>query len=426
MPAPQEAAPVEETAPEEEPATEPERVQKEALEACQAAEELLGRGDVEGAIAAVDRAYARMLDLPGNGDDAYLQAKEDIRVLASDLIRRIYSSGRRATAGGSIPWDLALPIVDNEHVQRELRSFTTVEREQFMEGYRRSGLYRPMILERLEKAGLPGQLSWLPLVESWFKVRALSRASALGMWQFISSTGVRYGLERDTWVDERLDPEKATDAALAYLVDLHGLFGDWPKALAAYNCGEARVMRLSRRSGDEYVDFWDLYELLPWETRRYVPRLLAALQIIENPAKHGMTLPPPDAPAANVGTVRVERSVRLDRLDAALGLEPGTLAALNPALRRQATPKRPYDLRVPAGHEEILLARIETVPVWTPPQYATHRVRRGETLSQIASRYHTSVSALMRVNGLRSPNRLRVGQRLRIPVRGAGSAAGGP
>ena len=427
MPAPQEAAPVEETAPEEEPANEPERIQKEALEACQSAEELLGQGDVEGAVAAVDRAYTLMLELPGNGDDTYLQAKEDIRVLAADLIRRVYSAGRRTAAGASRSWDLALPIVDNQHVQRELRSFTTVEREQFLEGYRRSGLYRPMILERLEKAGLPAQLSWLPLVESWFKVRALSRASALGMWQFISSTGVRYGLERDTWVDERLDPDKATDAAIAYLVDLHGLFGDWPKALAAYNCGEGRVLRLSRRSADEYVDFWDVYEMLPGETRRYVPRLLAALQIIENPAKFGMTLPEPDAPPSSIATVTVERSVRLDRLDAALGLEVGTLAALNPALRRQATPKRPYDLRVPAGQEQILLARLDSVPVWTPPvpQYTTHRVRSGETLSQIAGRYRTSVSAIMRANNLRSANRLRIGQRLRIPLRGASLAAGG-
>jgi membrane-bound lytic murein transglycosylase D len=426
MPPPQEAPPAEETAPEEEPTTEPERVQKEALEACQTAEDLLGQGDVEGAIAAVDRAYTLMLQLPGNGDETYLQAKEDIRVLAADLIRRVYAAGRRAV-GGSKSWDLALPIVDNQHVQRELRSFTTVEREQFLEGYRRSGLYRPMILERLEKAGLPAQLSWLPLVESWFKVRALSRASALGMWQFISSTGARYGLDRDTWVDERLDPEKATDAAIAYLVDLHGLFGDWPKALAAYNCGEARVLRLSRRSADEYVDFWDVYEMLPGETRRYVPRLLAALLIIENPAKYGMTLPEPGAPPSNVATVTVERSVKLDRLDAELGLEAGTLAALNPALRHQATPKRPYDLRVPAGQEQILLARLDSVPVWTPPvpQYTTHRVRSGETLSQIAGRYRTSVSAIMRANSLRSAHRLRVGQRLRIPVRGASLAAGG-
>jgi membrane-bound lytic murein transglycosylase D len=406
--------------PEEEPATEPDRIQKEALEACQSAEDLLERGEVEAALASVDRAYELMLELPANGDDTYLQAKEDIRILAADLIGRAYRTVRRPGAHASTSWDLALAIEDNPHVQREIQSFTTGEREQFLEAYRRSGLYRPMILERLEKAGLPSQLSWLPLVESWFKVRALSRASALGMWQFISSTGLRYGLTRDNWVDERLEPEKSTDAAIAYLTDLHGLFGDWPKALAGYNCGEARVLRLSRPQDGEYMDFWDLYELLPGETRRYVPRLLAALQIIENPAKYGMVLPEPGAPPSGVAVLRVERSVRLDRLDASLGLEAGTLAALNPELRRQATPRGEYELRVPAGREDALAAQVATLPEWTPPapQYTTHRVRSGETLSQIATRYGTSVSALMRANGLRSANRLRVGQRLRIPVRG--------
>jgi membrane-bound lytic murein transglycosylase D len=418
---PPEPAPVAEPAPEEEPTTEPERIQKEALEACQSAEELLGREEVEAALAAVDRAYELMLALPANGDDTYLQAKEDIRVLAAELIARIYKAGRRVAAPASTSWDLALAIEDNPHVQREIQSFTNGERELFLEGYRRSGLYRPLILERLERAGLPSQLSWLPLVESWFKVRALSRASALGMWQFISSTGLRYGLSRDNWVDERLDPEKATDAAIAYLIDLHGLFGDWPKALAGYNCGEARVLRLSRPQDGEYLDFWDLYELLPRETRRYVPRLLAALQIIEDPARHGMTLPEPLALPSAVATLRVERSVRLDRLDAALELEVGTLATLNPELRRQATPRGSYDLRVPAGREEALVAQIASVPEWTPPapQYATHRVRNGETLSQIARRYGTSVSALVRANGLRSAHRLRLGQRLRVPARGA-------
>jgi membrane-bound lytic murein transglycosylase D len=418
---PPEPAPAADSVPEEEPATVPEQVQKEALEACQSAEAFLDHGDVEGALAAVDRAYALMLELPLNGDDTYLQAKEDIRVLAAGLIARAYKAGRHATAPSSTSWDLALAIEDNPHVQREIQSFTNGEREQFLEGYRRSGLYRPMILARLEKAGLPSQLSWLPLVESWFKVRALSRASALGMWQFISSTGLRYGLTRDNWVDERLHPEKSTDAAIAYLTDLHGMFGDWPKALAGYNCGEARVLRLSRPQDGEYMDFWDLYELLPGETRRYVPRLLAALQIIENPAKYGMVLPEPGEPPSGVATMRVERSVRLDRLDASLGLEAGTLAALNPELRRQATPRGAYELRVPAGREEELAAQVATLPEWTPPvpEYKTHRVRSGETLSSIAGRYGTSVSALMRANGLRSANRLRVGQRLRIPTRGA-------
>jgi membrane-bound lytic murein transglycosylase D len=412
--------PAEEAAPEEEPASEPERIQKEALEACQSAADLLGRGEVEAAVGAVDRAYSLMLELPANGDDAYLQAKEDIRILAGELLGRAYGAARRARADGSTSWDLALQLTDNQHVQRELRSFTTVEREQFVESYRRSGLYRPMILERLQKAGLPSQLSWLPLVESGFKARALSRASALGLWQFISSTGLRYGLNRDAWVDERMDAEKATDAAIAYLVDLHGLFGDWPKALAGYNCGEARVARLSRSPTGEYLDFWDLYEMLPGETRRYVPRFLAALQIIEDPAKYGMALPEPDRLPSDLAVVSVERSVKLDRLDAVLGLETGTLAGLNPELRRQATPRRAYNLRVPAGSEAALLAQVGTLPEWTPPpepRYATHRVRSGETLSTIARRYGTSVSAIARANGLASIHRLRIGQRLRIPSR---------
>jgi membrane-bound lytic murein transglycosylase D len=416
-----EVLPPEEAAPEEEPASEAERLQREALEACQSAEELLAQGHVEAAIASVDRAYALMLDLPA-GDDTSLQAKEDIRVLAADLIARAYRSARRAPSGRAASWDLALPVAENRHVQREIQSFTGVERASFLEGYQRSFLYRPMILEKLEKASLPSQLSWLPLVESSFKVRALSRASALGMWQFIASTGVRYGLSRDAWVDERLDPEKATDAAIAYLTDLHGLFGDWPKALAAYNCGEARVLRLSRAGDGEYVDFWDLYEGLPGETRRYVPRLLAALLILDDPARYGMELPAAGAPPARTSVVRVERSVKLETLDRALSLEPGTLAAQNPELRRQATPRRPYDLRVPAGREEAIAAALAASPEWTPPpapRYATHRVRSGETLSTIARRYGTSVSALMRANGLASPNRLRAGQRLRVPSRGA-------
>ncbi|HSB60577.1 MAG TPA: LysM peptidoglycan-binding domain-containing protein [Vicinamibacteria bacterium] len=401
--------------------SDPEVLQKQALEMCQTAAALLERGEVEEAVAALDRAYEVMLALPVDGDDAFLQAREDIRLLVAGLIARAYRSGRTASGSSPTSWDLALPIVENEQVQREIRSLTTVEREQFLAGYRRSGRYRPMILAKLEAAGLPSQLSWLPLVESWFEVRALSRASALGLWQFISSTGLRYGLVRDAWIDERLDPEKSTDAAIAYLVDLHGLFGDWPKALAAYNCGEARVQRLQRRSSGEYQDFWDLYAELPRETRRYVPRLFAALQVIESPERYGIGLPEPQAPAGEVTRVEVERSVKLEHLDGVLGLERGTLAALNPELRYRATPRRPYALSVPAGEEPALRARIDSLPeLKRPPvRYATHRVRRGESLSVIARRYRSSVSAIMRLNGIRSAHRIWPGQRLRIPVKGS-------
>jgi membrane-bound lytic murein transglycosylase D len=407
---------------EDEPESGPDQLQKEAVELCQSAGELLDKGADDEALADLDRAYELMLQLPGNGDDRYLQAKEDIRILVAQLLVRRYHAGRAAKAPPMKSWDLAMPIVDNEHVRREIQSFTTEERDQFREAYRRAGRYRPMILAKLEAAGLPSQLSWLPLVESWFKVRAYSRASAVGLWQFISSTGLRYGLGRDAWVDERFDPDKATDAAIAYLIELHGLFGDWPKALAAYNCGEARVQRLQRRSADEYLDFWDLYELLPRETRRYVPRLFAALQIIEDPKRYGMELPPPDPPRGTLATVTVERPVKLESLDALLGLEAGTLADLNPELRYKGTPRRAYELKVPAGREQTLVASLDSVPEWTPPQthYLTHRVRRGETLSVIASRYGASVSSIMRVNRLRSANRIWPGQLLRIPVRGSG------
>jgi membrane-bound lytic murein transglycosylase D len=399
---------------------EPERLQREALELCQSAEIFLDQGEIEDALAALDGAYELMLALPGNGEDeGHLpQAKEDIRRLVATLITRIYDS-RRAAATPMTSWDLAMPIVDNEHVQREIKSFAAAEREQFLAGYRRSGRYRPMILAKLEEAGLPSQLSWLPLVESWFKVRALSRAGALGMWQFISSTGRRYGLGRDAWIDERLDPEKSTDAAIAYLTELHGLFGDWAKALAAYNCGEVRVQRLQRRS-QEYLDFWDLYELLPRETRRYVPRLFAALQVIEDPGRYGITLPEPDPAFTDVATATVERAVKLESLEAALGLAKGRLTELNPELRFKATPKRSYPLKVPRDLETAATAKIASLPEWKPPQteYRTHRVRRGETLSVIAQRYRTSVSRIMRSNRIRSRHRIYPGQRLRIPVRG--------
>jgi membrane-bound lytic murein transglycosylase D len=139
-----------------------------------------------------------------------------------------------------------------------------------------------MILEKLEAAGLPAELSWLPLIESGFKVKALSRARALGLWQFIPSTGYKFGLKRDQYIDERIDFEKSSDAAIAYLKELHNIFGDWSTVLAAYNCGEGRVLRVIRTQNINYLDdFWDLFGRLPFETARYVPRFLAAAPVAQ-------------------------------------------------------------------------------------------------------------------------------------------------
>ncbi len=405
-------------------ADDPETLLHEAMDAYASAGVSWDRGAADEAIAALDRAYEKMtriaLEPSPTGDAVLSKEKENLRRLISRRIVEIYAA-RQTSLGdtqASIPRDM------NPDVAREIASFQGRERTFFLEAYRRSGLYRPMIVAQLQEAGLPEQLSWLPLVESGFKDRALSSARALGLWQFIASTGYRYGLDRSNWVDERMDPEKSTKAALAYLTALHDLFGDWLTALAAYNCGEHNVLRQINNSKVSYLDqFWDLYSRLPHETRRYVPRFLATLAILENPAQYGFELPEPYAPVP-YETAELARATQLEQLDRALALEAGTLARLNPELRRNATPKEPYRLKIPLGAGPALLASLETLPKWDPPQVestqvegSTYRVRSGDTLSGIAARHRTSVSAIKSANNLRS-DRLALGQRLRIPGRG--------
>jgi membrane-bound lytic murein transglycosylase D len=280
-------------------------------------------------------------------------------------------------------------------------------------------MYSGMIRKKLKQAGMPEELSWIPVIESGFKVRAYSRARALGLWQFISSTGYRFGLKRNRWIDERMDPEKATDAAIKYLKELHSIFGDWTTVLASYNCGEFRVQRVIRAQRVNYLDnFWDLFVMLPRETARFVPRFIATLLIIKNPDKYGFTLPQPDPPLEHE-TVQVKRPVRLSALSIQLKLTKDTLSTLNPELRHQATPDGEYDLKVPPGYRKETQAAFDSLAKWIPPEatYVIHYVRRGESVSTIARRYRTSVSAIGRLNRLRRNYLIRAGQRLKIPSR---------
>jgi membrane-bound lytic murein transglycosylase D len=388
-----------------------------AIELIDSSQEHWSAGDRDRAIDALDQAYAVILKLPVDADPKEVQQKEDLRFVISKRLTEIYASRFRSVNGNG----KEIPLTINDHVEREIRLFQTVERDFFLESYRRSGRYHDQFAKMIRDAGMPEDLVWLPLIESGFKAKALSRARALGLWQFIPSTGYKFGLKRNDWVDERLDPEKSTMAAIAYMNELHQIFGDWATVLAAYNCGEGNVLRVIRQQKINYLDnFWDLYERLPRETARYYPRFLAVLAIIKDPAKYGFSLGETDKPLL-YETVTIERPVHLEKLAEKAGCDFEELAALNPELRHAATPGTPYGLKVPQGAPEAVLAALAALPNWSPPKqtYVVHRVRRGETLSTIAVRYRTSIGRIMDANNLRSGRMIRAGQKLKIPLRGS-------
>ena len=413
-----------------EPDKEASALLEEGFAAYQEALAAIDRGDLDTALTKLDEAYEFIPKIKLPADSLLLQEKNDLRILIAQRVQQVYASSQKINAPRTTVSSInnSIPLVENQWVNKEIASFQGGEKAWFLEAYKRSGLYKDMIIGELRKAGLPEQLSWLPIIESWFRVRALSTARALGMWQFISSTGYRYGLKRDKYVDERMDPIKATKAAIQYLGDLHAIFGDWTTALAAYNCGEGYVQRVISAQRINYLDnFWDLFNYLPWQTARYVPRFIAALMIVAEPGKFGFELPAPDPPL-KFETVRVNTPVKLSALAQPLGLDPLILTILNPELRFDSTPNYEYDLRVPDGYGEKCLACVATLPQYVPPDIITdrYRVLKGDTLGAIAGKFHTSVDALVRLNGLQSRTLIREGQVLRIPVSGlAPSAAAG-
>ncbi len=380
------------------------------------------KGDIDGALKSLDEAYALILDV--NGDPDLSRQKDDLRLMISKLIVQICASRHTVTTGKQSE----IPLIMNADVEKEIRSFQTVERGFFLRSYHRSGMFLPEIQKQLKEAGLPKELAWLPLVESGFQINALSRARALGLWQFIPSTGYKFALKRDRWIDERMDVQKSTRAAIAYLNELHNIFGDWMTCLAAYNCGEGKVLRVISKQHINYLDhFWDLYRQLPNETARYVPRFLATLHIIKDPKKYGMDLSEnPDRPIP-YETVKTDKCMRIQDIAGQLDVSKESLTLLNSELRLQMTPDCEYQFRVPAGKGEKLLATADQIPKWEPPRissrksksgadYVRHRVKRGETLNSIARRYKVSRQEILAFNHLSGKKGLKVGQRIKVPV----------
>jgi membrane-bound lytic murein transglycosylase D len=284
----------------------------------------------------------------------------------------------------------------------------------------RSGRYAPMIREQLRARGMPEDLIYLALIESGFSPRAYSRAHASGIWQFIEETGRRYGLRVSEYLDERRDPIKSTTAALDYLEELYARFGSWYLAAAAYNTGENRVDRILRqraggRRGDDAL-FWQIAPYLPRETRDYVPLMLAAGHIAKEPAKYGFTGLEYHDPL-DFESVPVPGGTALRAVARAAEIPLDEVKDLNPQLVRGVTPPgSTWSVRLPPGRARTYALNIDRVVAEERLATIEHTVRRGETLSHIAKRYGTSVGALREMNAGINPQRILVGQLVRIPA----------
>jgi membrane-bound lytic murein transglycosylase D len=319
-----------------------------------------------------------------------------------------------------------LPIVVNEQVLALIEAYQTTFREPYQAGIRRSGRYLAMMRRVFEEEGLPQDLAYMAQVESTFKVTAYSRARARGLWQFIASTGRIYGLRSSHWLDERSDPEKATRAAARHLHDLYRRLGDWYLAMAAYNAGEGKISRVMRTLKTR--DFWRMSKsrLLRRETRNYVPAILASILIFKDPKRYGFEVEVD--PELRYETAAVDSATELRVIAECAGVSVDEVAALNPELRRQITPpdEPTYTVKLPAGTSERFAQVFAQVPREQRLTYTEHRVRQGESLANIATRYRTSVGAIQQANGIRDRHRISAGQVLTIPVGAAGEVYSAP
>ena len=280
-------------------------------------------------------------------------------VESSPLIRTIANATEPVTGQSDIEWDLA--NLQHERVDYWVERFTTDKRADFGRFLERKGRYEPMIREKLAARNMPQDLVYLAMIESGFQPKAYSPAHASGIWQFIPETGKRYGLEINRAVDERNDPEKATDAALSYLSDLHERFDSWYLAAASYNTGENRVGRIMRENtGSERgsdASYYRIWDHLPRETRDYVPLMIAAARISKEPARYGFDHIQPESPPL-VQVVHAAPATPLDKIATNAGTTVIELKELNPHLKLHRTRNdMTSQIRVPAPEAPMIAAR---------------------------------------------------------------------
>jgi membrane-bound lytic murein transglycosylase D len=317
------------------------------------------------------------------------------------------------------------PLVVNDYVAGFISYFSNsaAGHAHLLRSLERAGKYKEMISKNLRDQGVPQDLIYLAVAESGFQPQALNaRSGAGGMWQFMP-TGA-YGLARNGWFDERFDPQKSSIAYAKYMKTLYNQFGDWYLAMAAYDWGPGNVQRAVMRTG--YADFWELYRrnVLPGETKNYVPGIIAAIIMAKNPEQYGLDKVVPDAAVVS-DTVTVDYAIDLRLVADLTNSSLLEIVALNPSLLRMTTPRdMSFDLRIPVGTLDVFTTRIKDIPEDKRASWRFHVVRSGETLDGIAAALHAHASDIARTNGLKVDDEVDTGDELVIPVASAVASAG--
>jgi len=347
---------------------------------------------------------------PAGLGHSYL-SEEDSLALSAELWPDVDST--QSPVPIRIAYDSPFPLISNERIAFWIHYFTGPGRDRFDRALYRMELHRPVIERILTEQGMHADLICVALIESGFDLKARSYAKAVGPWQFIAGTARLYGLRVDWWYDERRDIVASTYAAANYLKDLYGLWGDWLLALASYNCGEFRVARATKQQKTQ--DFWALD--LPKQTERYVPKFLAALYIVRNPERFGFKIP--DVEPITFDHMTVTDATDLKVIADFCGTTSSYLADLNPSILRWCTPpSMEVAVKVPVGTAETCTQRLAAIPLEERVTWRRHLIRKGETLSQIATRYHTTVTALKSLNNIKNSHTIRAGRTLIVPMQG--------
>ena len=370
--------------------------------------ELLKQTEVQGLLQRLKDVQEQLGDEASPDTEPGLKAPDEVVTISGDELRAELELVRSAEKSTSYDY----PIDLNDKVLTWVSLFSTTKRGFMENALGRASQYMPMIRQVFAEEGVPSDLAYLAVIESGFRNEAKSRAKAVGMWQFIRSTGRIYGLNGNAWVEERRDPMKATRAAARYLKRLYEITGDWYLAASSYNAGPLTLERAIQNVGTR--NFWDLSRSrwLRTETKNYIPELCAAILVGRDPERYGLRIVP--LVPYVYETVTVASMTSLTVLARCAGTDAATLKALNPELLRGSTPPGAYQLRVPPGKAMDCLRQLAHMPAAKRLDFQTYTVRKGDKLAKVAKRFKLTPEDLLTANDL-TVKEFRPGRRLLVP-----------